>query len=112
MKKMLLALAVAGVLVPAPVHAQSALSMNHFVTDDMPHEDCMAKARRVMRAARLQMLSPTSETIWAETSNRNTLAAIYCLKSRDIALFAVAGRRLDDTRPVLNRMVDAWRDDN
>jgi hypothetical protein len=85
--------------------------MNHFTTNNMEHEDCMAKARRVMRKARLSLLDPTSETIWAETSNRQTLAAIYCLKTRDVALFAVAGRRLDDTRPVLNRMVDSWRDD-
>jgi hypothetical protein len=99
------------VLLPGPVSAQSALSMNHFTTNNMEHEECMAKARRVMRAARLSLLSPTSETIWAETSNRQTLAAIYCLKTRDVAVFAVAGRRLDDTRPVLNRMTDAWSDD-
>jgi len=111
MKKIMLALAVAGVLLPAPVYAQSALSMNHFTTNKMEHEDCMAKARRAMRRARLSLLDPTSETVWAETSNRQTLAAIYCLKTRDVAVFSVAGRRLDDTRPVLNRMVDAWRDD-
>jgi hypothetical protein len=111
MKQTLLALAVAGVLIPAPVQAQSALSMNHFVTDDMPHEDCMSKARRTMRSAKLSLLSPTSETVWGESANRNTLAAIYCLKSRDVALFAVSGRRLDDTRPVLNRMLDAWKDE-
>jgi len=111
MKKTVLALAFASILLPASAHAQSALSMNHYVTDDMSHEDCMAKARRVMRKARLSMLDPTSETIWAETSNRNTLAAIYCLKTRDVAVFAVAGRRLNDTRPVLERMVDAWREE-
>ena len=99
-------------LAPAPASAQAAMSFNHFVTDDLPHAQCMAKARTTMRKARLSLLEPTSEAVWAETSDRNKLASIYCLKSRDVAVVSVAGKRVSETRPILDRLMSAWRDND
>jgi hypothetical protein len=110
MRKSVYALVVAGALFPAPVLAQSALSINHYVTDDMPHDQCMDRARRVIREAGLSSLPKTSEAMWGETSDRRVLASIYCLKTRDVAVIAVAGRRLDDTRPILQRLMKTWGD--
>lgn len=112
MKWTVFTLAFAALLAPAPASAQAAMSFNHYVTDEMPHAQCMAKARTVMRKARLSLLEPTSEAIWAETSDRNKLASIYCLKSRDVAIITVAGKRITETRPILDRLMSAWRDND
>jgi hypothetical protein len=112
MKWTVFILAFAALLALAPASAQAAMSFNHFVTDDLPHAQCMAKARTTMRKARLSLLEPTSEAVWAETSDRNKLAAIYCLKTRDVAVVTVAGKRTSETRPILDRLMSAWRDND
>ncbi|MCW5770229.1 MAG: hypothetical protein KIT16_01235 [Rhodospirillaceae bacterium] len=92
-----------------PAAAQTSLSLNHELTTGMSHADCMRTAGNTMRAVGLSVLPPTSEAAWGETEDRRILAAIYCLKTRDVALFVVGGPERQRTAPLLRQLIDAWR---
>lgn len=111
MKTLLAAAAVAAALVPGSALAQAALSLNHIV-HGLPHATCMQRAGNVMRESGLQPLPNTSQAVWGETPDRRVLAAIYCLPTRDVAVFSIAGGSLDQTRPQLENLLRLWRGGN
>jgi len=111
---LLLAIVVAVVaLAPAKAGAQSAImSLNSIGTSDLPHADCMKRARAAIREADLEYYDTTSEAVWGRNSSHRDMVAIYCLKSHDVAVFAAASPtgRGSVTAPLVDRLVKAWQD--
>jgi len=94
-------------------NAQAAImSLNSIGTGDLPHADCMRRAKNTIREAELEYFDTTSEAVWGRTSSHRDMVAVYCLKSHDVAVF-VAGSptgRGSVTAPLVDRLVKAWQD--
>ena len=101
-------------LAPAAAHAQGAaiMSLNSIGTGDLPHADCMRKAKNVIRDAGFEYFDTTSEAVWGRTDSHRDMVSIYCLKSHDVAIFAAASPtgRGSVTGPLVDRLVKSWQD--
>lgn len=104
----------AALLAPAAAHAQGAaiMSLNSIGTGDLPHADCMRKAKNVIRDAGFEYFDTTSEAVWGRTDSHRDMVSIYCLKSHDVAIFAAASPtgRGSVTGPLVDRLVKSWQD--
>jgi hypothetical protein len=104
----------AALLAPATAHAQGAaiMSLNSIGTGDLPHADCMRKAKNVIRDAGFEYFDTTSEAVWGRTDSHRDMVSIYCLKSHDVAIFAAASPtgRGSVTGPLVDRLVKSWQD--
>ena len=104
----------AALLAPAAAHAQGAaiMSLNSLGTGDLPHADCMRKAKNVIRDAGFEYFDTTSEAVWGRTDSHRDMVSIYCLKSHDVAIFAAASPtgRGSVTGPLVDRLVKSWQD--
>lgn len=109
MKHAIAALAASLALAPPAARGEAALSLNHELTGGMAHGACMNRAEDAMRLAGLLPLAPTSEAAWGESEDRKVIATIYCLKTRDVAMFVVGGPGTARTSPLLDRLLKAWR---
>jgi len=108
------AILAAALLAPAAAHAQGAaiMSLNSIGTGDLPHADCMRKAKNVIRDAGFEYFDTTSEAVWGRTDSHRDMVSIYCLKSHDVAIFAAASPtgRGSVTGPLVDRLVKSWQD--
>jgi hypothetical protein len=104
------AILAAATLTSAPAHAGAIMSLNNRVTDDLPHEDCMRRARATIKDAGFRYHDTTSQAVWGTAHDRRDMVAIYCLTTRDIAVFAAASPTGDGkvTEPLVDRLTDAW----
>ena len=93
----------------APAAAQSIMSLNHVVTNSMPHAECMDRANRTLSAAGLRYHDTTSEAQWGLSQDGQYMVSIYCLKTRDIAVFAATGAQGAVTGSLITRMINAWQ---
>lgn len=103
----------AAALAPGQADAQAAImSLNSIGTADLPHADCMRRAKTAIRDADLEYFDTTSEAVWGRTSSHRDMVAIYCLKSHDVAVFAAGSPtgRGSVTAPLVDRLVKAWQD--
>jgi hypothetical protein len=103
----------AAALAPGKANAQAAImSLNSIGTGDLPHADCMKRARAAIREADLEYFDTTSEAVWGRNSSHRDMVAVYCLKSHDVAVFAAASPtgRGSVTAPLVDRLVKAWQD--
>jgi hypothetical protein len=96
-------------LAAAPAAAQSIMSLNHVVTANMPHATCMARANRTLSAAQLRYHDTTSEAVWGLSQDGQYMVSIYCLKTRDVAVFAATGAQGSVTGSLITRMINAWQ---
>ena len=103
-----LALSVA-LFAPISAHAQSVMSLNHVVTDNLPHSECMRRGVDTIRIAGLRHFGTTDEAVWGSTNDNRYTAAVYCLTTRDIAVLAVTGTDRNRTRSIVDDLVAAWR---
>lgn len=95
---------------PAPAQAGAIMSLNNRVTDDLSHEACMKRARAAIREAGFRYHDTTSEAVWGTAHDRRDMVAIYCLTTRDVAVFAAASPTGDGkvTAPLVDALTDAW----
>lgn len=84
------------------------LSINHIVTNGLPHPDCLRQASRTFSEANLREFGKTSEAVWADTGSGYS-ATIYCLATRDVAVVAVYGPDGPTAEGWLNRINAAWQ---
>lgn len=96
-------------LLAAPAAAQSIMTLNHIVTDNMPHAECMSRASRTIQAAGLLYHDTTSEALWGLSQDRLYMVAIYCLRTRDVAVFAATGAEGSITGSLVTSMTNAWQ---
>jgi len=94
----------------APTYAGAIMSLNNRVTDDLSHEACMRRARAAIREAGFRYHDTTSEAVWGTAHDRRDMVAIYCLTTRDVAVFAAASPTGDGkvTAPLVDALTDAW----
>lgn len=104
------AILAAATFTAAPASAGAIMSLNNRVTDDLPHKDCMRRAREAIRDAGFRYHDTTSQAVWGTANNRRDMVAIYCLTTRDIAVFAAASPTGDGkiTEPLVDRLTDSW----
>jgi hypothetical protein len=96
-------------LAAAPAAAQSIMTLNHVVTEGLPHADCMSRAGRTLQAAGFVYHDTTSEAQWAVTPDRAYMVAIYCLRSRDVAVLAATGADGSVTSTLVSRISAQWQ---
>jgi len=70
----------------------------------------MSRAGRTITAAGLLYHDTTSEAQSGLTQDRLYMVSIYCLTTRDVAVFAATGAEGSVTGPLITRMLNAWRD--
>ena len=102
------ALAVACTISAAPAGAQ-IMSLNHMVTDGLPHHECMRRAADTILNIGYRSIGATSEAQWGKSQDDLYTAAIYCLRTRDVAVFVVNGPARDITSATISRLLSAWR---
>jgi hypothetical protein len=99
----------AGLAASVPASAQqSVMSINHVVTYNMPHHECMRRGSQTLAMARLNQFGTTSEAVWGETYDRMFTAVIYCLTTRDVAVMVVNGPDRGVTHNLVEDLVSAW----
>ena len=97
------------VLVPGSAAAQVIFSINHVVTDNLPHGECMRRADATLRTAGWTYFDKTSEAVWATTRKRQYMASIYCLTTRDVAVITAAGPDSKLTHSMVEELIDEWK---
>lgn len=102
------ALAAALAISAAPAGAQ-IMSLNHQVTDGLPHPDCMRRAADTILNIGFRSIGATSEAQWGKSQDDLYTAAIYCLRTRDVAVFVVNGPARDMTSSTISQLLNAWR---
>ena len=109
MRLRLAAALLAAPFLAVPAAAQSIMTLNHIVTDNMPHAECMSRANRTLQAAGLLYHDTTSEAVWGLSQDRQYMVSIYCLKTRDVAVFAATGAEGSITGSLVTSMTNAWQ---
>lgn len=105
----LVAAMAAGLVASAPASAQqTVMSINHVVTYNLPHHECMRRGSDTFNAARLRQFGTTSEAVWASTYDNLYTAVVYCLTTRDVAVMVVNGPDRRVTHTLVEDMVAAW----
>ena len=102
----------AALLISVQAKAQNAImSLNSIGTRDLPHADCMKRARSAIKEAGFDYFDTTSEAVWGRTNSNRDMVSIYCLKSHDVAIFAAGSPtgRGSVSEPLVNRLVKAWQ---
>jgi len=99
----------AALLAAASASAQSIMTLNHIITNGLPHADCMSRAGRTLQAAGLVYYDTTSEAQWAVTPDRAYMIAIYCLRARDVAILAATGADGSMTGSLVGRVQAQWQ---
>lgn len=102
----------AALLAPVRANAQAAImSLNSIGTRDLPHADCMKRARAAIKEAGFDYFDTTTEAVWGRTNNNRDMVSIYCLKTHDVAIFAAGSPtgRGSVSEPLVNRLVKAWQ---
>lgn len=102
------AFAVACTISAAPAGAQ-IMSLNHMVTDGLPHHECMRRAADTILNIGYRSIGATSEAQWGKSQDDIYTAAVYCLRTRDVAVFVVNGPARDVTSATISRLLNAWR---
>ncbi len=102
------ALAAALLLAAAPAGAQ-IMSLNHVVTDGLSHDECMRRAADTILNIGFRSIGSTSEAQWGKSQDDLYSVAIYCLRTRDVAVFAVNGPDRNITSATVSRLLTAWR---
>jgi hypothetical protein len=101
--------AVVALLASVPANAQeSVMSINHVVTNNLPHHECMRRGSNALAAARLEQFGTTSEAVWGRTYDRRYTVVVYCLTTRDVAVLAVTGFDRNVTHNLVEDLVGAW----
>lgn len=100
----------AGLVASAPVSAQqqNVMSINHVITYNLPHHECMRRGSDAFNAARLRQFGTTSEAVWASTYDNVYTAVVYCLTTRDVAVMVVNGPDRRVTHTLVEDLVAAW----
>lgn len=104
----LAALAAASAFAAVPAGAQ-IMSLNHAVTDGLPHEECMRRAAATILNIGFRSIGATSEAQWGKSEDDLYTAAVYCLKTRDVAVFVVNGPARNITSETVSRLLSTWR---
>lgn len=65
---------------------------------------CKALGRTAIAGAGLRQLGSSALSVFGETKD-HTIAAVYCLPARGIAVIGVSGKTSRDTRPVLRTLL-------
>ncbi|MBL8663746.1 MAG: hypothetical protein U1F37_12875 [Alphaproteobacteria bacterium] len=107
-RPVLAALAAASAFAAAPAGAQ-IMSLNHMVTDGLPHHECMRRAADTILNIGYRSIGATSEAQWGKSQDDLYTAAVYCLRTRDVAVFVVNGPARDVTSATISRLLNAWR---
>jgi hypothetical protein len=84
------------------------MSINHVVTYNLPHYECMRRGSQTLAMARLNQFGTTSEAVWGETYDRRFTAVVYCLTTRDVAVMVVNGPDRGVTHNLVEDLVSAW----
>jgi hypothetical protein len=92
----------------APAGAQ-IMSLNHVVTNGLPHDECMRRAAATILNIGFNSIGATSEAHWGRSPDQRFTVAIYCLKTRDVAMFAVDGPDRNIASETISRLLGAWR---
>jgi hypothetical protein len=98
----------ASLFAAAPASAQ-IMSLNHIVTDGLPHHECMRRAADTILNIGFRSIGATSEAQWGKSQDDLYTAAIYCLRTRDVAVFVVNGPGRDITGQTISNLLGAWR---
>lgn len=93
----------------APANAQVIMTLNNITTEGMAHAECMSRAAATIDRAGFLYHDTTSEAVWGRTHDGRFMVAIYCLTTRDVAVFAVAGPHGEGTSSNNRRLTTAWR---
>lgn len=102
------ALAATAAFAAAPAGAQ-IMSLNHVVTDGLPHDECMRRAADTILNIGFRSIGSTSEAQWGRSQDDLYSVAIYCLRTRDVAVLAVNGPDRNITSATVSRLLTAWR---
>ena len=90
-------------------NAQSPImSVNHIVTNNLPHYECMRRASYTLRLADTPQFDTTSEAVWGRTRDGRYMVTIYCLTTRDVAMIAAAGANGNITSNLVDGLIAAW----
>ena len=111
MRALLIApLLAAALLAPVSANAQqTTLSINHVVTHNLPHHQCMRRAADTLREARLRQFDTTLEAVWGNPNNDNRYTVgIYCLTTRDVAVVVASGFDGRETARLVEDVIAAW----
>ncbi len=108
LRPVLAALAAAIAVSAAPAGAQ-IMSLNHQVTDGLPHHECMRRAAATILNIGYRSIGTTSEAQWGKSEDDLYTAAIYCLRTRDVAVFVVNGPARDITSQTISTLLSTWR---
>jgi hypothetical protein len=104
----LAALAAVCAISAAPAGAQ-IMSLNHQVTDGLPHEECMRRGAATILNIGYRSIGSTSEAQWGRSADELYTAAIYCIRTRDVAVFVVNGPARNVTSETIARLLSTWR---
>lgn len=102
------AIAAAIAFAAAPAGAQ-IMSLNHVVTDGLPHEECMRRGADTILNIGYRSIGATSEAQWGRSQDDLYTVAIYCLRRRDVAVFIVNGPARNVTSETVSRLLSTWR---
>ncbi len=67
------------------------------------------RPERTLQAAGLTYYDTTSEAQWAVTQDRAYMVAIYCLRTRDVAVLAATGAEGSTTSSLVSRVAEQWQ---
>jgi hypothetical protein len=99
----------AALLAAGYAHAQGPImSVNSRVTNNLPQGECMRRAADTLRIADMPQFDTTSSAVWGRTRDGRYMVTIYCLTTRDVAVFAAAGASGKTTHSLVDRLVDTW----
>jgi hypothetical protein len=100
----------AAVLFAGQANAQSPImSVNHIVTNNMPHYECMRRAANTLRIADTPQFDTTSSAVWGRSRDGRYMVTIYCLTTRDVAMVAAAGQYGNVTASLVDGIMAAWQ---
>ena len=99
----------AAVLFAGHADAQGPImSVNHIVTNNLPHYECMRRAANTLRIADTPQFDTTSSAVWGRTRDGQYIVTIYCLTTRDVAMVAAAGAYGNVTSSLVDGILAAW----
>jgi hypothetical protein len=99
----------AAILLAGQANAQSPImSVNHIVTNNLPHYECMRRAANTLRIADTPQFDATPQAVWGRSRDGHYMVTIYCLTTRDVAMVAAAGAYGNVTANLVDGLIAAW----